>query len=143
MNELKNEQTEVITQPASAEMENGDERTEVSLGKFKDAQSLLSAYNALESEFTKRCQKIKELEGALLKGDKVITPPIECEKEQDKPTENSFNQDKILKDYIRAVLCKKQTALVMDGSGAGVKAPVAHPKNLREASALAKEIFCN
>ncbi len=32
------------------------------LGKFKDVKSLLNAYNALQSEFTRRCQKVKELE---------------------------------------------------------------------------------
>lgn len=32
------------------------------LGKFKDAQSLLSAYNNLQAEFTKKCQKLSELE---------------------------------------------------------------------------------
>ena len=31
-------------------------------GKFKDVKSLLNAYNALQSEFTRRCQKVKELE---------------------------------------------------------------------------------
>lgn len=30
------------------------------IGKFDSAESLLSAYNALEAEFTKRCQKLKE-----------------------------------------------------------------------------------
>ena len=32
------------------------------LGKFKDAKSLLNAYNSLQSEFTKKCQKLSELE---------------------------------------------------------------------------------
>lgn len=32
-----------------------------SLGKFKDAQSLLSAYNSLQAEFTRKCQKLNEL----------------------------------------------------------------------------------
>ena len=32
-----------------------------SLGKFKDADSLLSAYNCLQAEFTKKCQKLSEL----------------------------------------------------------------------------------
>ncbi len=32
------------------------------LGKFKDVKSLLNAYNALQSEFTRRCQRVKELE---------------------------------------------------------------------------------
>ncbi len=33
-----------------------------SLGKFKDAQSLLNAYNNLQAEFTKKCQKLSALE---------------------------------------------------------------------------------
>lgn len=35
------------------------------LGKFDTADELLSAYNALESEFTKRCQLIKQLQAEL------------------------------------------------------------------------------
>lgn len=35
-----------------------------SYGKFKSAEELLAAYNALEREFTKRCQLIKELKAA-------------------------------------------------------------------------------
>lgn len=33
-----------------------------SLGKFKDAQSLLIAYNNLQAEFTRKCQRLKEFE---------------------------------------------------------------------------------
>lgn len=32
------------------------------LGKFKDTEALLSAYNSLQVEFTKKCQKLSELE---------------------------------------------------------------------------------
>ncbi len=35
------------------------------IGKFKSEQELLSAYNALEREFTKRCQLVKELQATL------------------------------------------------------------------------------
>ena len=42
-----------------------DKDTETSYGKFKSAEELLKAYNALESEFTKRSQKLKELEKAI------------------------------------------------------------------------------
>ncbi len=34
-------------------------------GKFESADALLSAYNALETEFTKRCQLIKQLQAEL------------------------------------------------------------------------------
>lgn len=35
------------------------------IGKFNTADDLLAAYNALESEFTKRCQLIKQLQAEL------------------------------------------------------------------------------
>ena len=35
-----------------------------SLGKFKDAESLLVAYNNLQAEFTKKCQRLSELENS-------------------------------------------------------------------------------
>ena len=34
-------------------------------GKFKDAESLLKAYESLESEFTRRSQRLKAIEGEL------------------------------------------------------------------------------
>ena len=51
------EQEQISSIPAD-----GDKNTETSYGKFKSAEELLKAYNALESEFTKRSQKLKELE---------------------------------------------------------------------------------
>lgn len=45
---------------ASSDKAEGD-----SYGKFKTKEGLLEAYNALESEFTRRCQRIKELETQL------------------------------------------------------------------------------
>ena len=44
----------------AVDMELGDEN--LSLGKFKDVKSLFDAYNSLQAEFTRRCQKVKELE---------------------------------------------------------------------------------
>lgn len=35
------------------------------IGKFGSPEELLSAYNALQSEFTKRCQLVKELQARL------------------------------------------------------------------------------
>lgn len=53
------------------ERELGD--NSVSLGKFKDAQSLFDAYNSLQSEFTRRCQRVKELERENERLNKEIT----------------------------------------------------------------------
>ena len=46
--------------------DNIDKKVENSYGKFKSAEELLKAYNALESEFTKRSQKLKEYEKNVL-----------------------------------------------------------------------------
>lgn len=50
LNEFKNEKENAL------DAENG------SLGKFKNTESLLNAYNNLQAEFTRKCQKLKELE---------------------------------------------------------------------------------
>ncbi len=39
-----------------------DKKEEISYGKFNSAEELLKAYSALESEFTKRSQRLRELE---------------------------------------------------------------------------------
>lgn len=44
----------------AVDIELGDEN--LSIGKFKDVKSLFDAYNSLQAEFTRRCQKVKELE---------------------------------------------------------------------------------
>lgn len=145
-----NEQTlseQNITQTAGAEIEQGVKTQEVSLGKFKDANALLSAYNSLQSEFTKRCQKIKELEQIVNKVDKVndetLTPTqVECNENRvgasgitDKDKEN------ILKDYLKEILDSKSKAIVLDSMGSGIKTPCAKPKTIEEAGKLAKEML--
>ena len=54
------------SQTAGAEIEKG-ERANIKnpYGKFKDAESLLKAYESLESEFTRRSQRLKAIEGGL------------------------------------------------------------------------------
>lgn len=39
-----------------------EKENETRLGKFKDVSALLQAYNALQAEFTRRSQKLKQLE---------------------------------------------------------------------------------
>lgn len=52
--EIADEKEQSATQPVEIALSLG--------GKFADAQSLLKAYNQLESEFTKRSQRLRELE---------------------------------------------------------------------------------
>lgn len=52
---MEKEQTDII--PTESDKENKD-----SYGKFRSADELLKAYNSLEGEFTKRSQRLKEME---------------------------------------------------------------------------------
>ena len=84
MEELKNEQTEQHAHTAAAEENKGEESGNVSLGKFKDVNALLSAYNSLQSEFTKRCQRVKELEAELNSAVDKATVPTQTEQAESK-----------------------------------------------------------
>ena len=142
MEKLINEQTETSAQPATAEQNLGASEGEVSLGKFKDVNALLSAYNSLESEFTKRCQKIKELEGALSSIDKVEAPKEELSEVADVKTDiTDKEKEDILKEYLQDVMLKKQKAVLLDGTGVGVKTPITRPKTITQAGELARQIL--
>lgn len=146
MEQLKNEQTEVTKQPAEAEINKGELKTEVSLGKFKDVSALLNAYNSLESEFTKRCQKLKELESAISLAEKERKNlPTEQENEQKAKQKDITEEEKleILKEYLSKTIGKKQTAVVLGGEGVSVKTPINRPKTIKQAGELANEIFNN
>ena len=124
-----------------------DAEKEVStvLGKFKDVDALLSAYNSLEAEFTTRCQKIKQLESALSSVDKQVPTEEVEEKVVTQPQKDITEQEKeqILKEYLTGVMKKKQTAIVMDGEGVGTKTPVTRPKTITEAGNIARELFAS
>ena len=68
------EQAVSTTQTAEAEKITGVADDAVSLGKFKDVKSLLTAYENLESEFTRRSRRLKELEGVVSERKGETTP---------------------------------------------------------------------
>lgn len=89
--QLNEEQTTLATQTAGAEEAlNGGGASKVSTGKFKDVESLKKAYGSLESEFTKRCQKIKELEQEIESYKKAETSP---KKEECAPSDTGPSAD--------------------------------------------------
>ena len=140
MEEKINEQTLNIAQSATAEEEKGVKSEEVSLGKFKDVGALLNAYNSLQAEFTKRCQKIKELEGKL--DDKTIVPSTpQAEKVEKVDIKEEKEKAEVLKEYLLDVLGKKPSAVIMDGAGTSVKTPVNRPTTILEAGNLAKNLL--
>ena len=136
MEEKINEQTLSNAQPATAEEKIGAFNEQVSLGKFKDVGALLNAYNSLQSEFTKRCQKIKELESKI--DDKTYVPSSP----RTETTENvEVNKEKVLKEYLLDIIGKQPSAVIMDGAGASVKTPINRPKTILEAGNLAKNLL--
>lgn len=141
MEELNVEQTaEISAQPAEAEKENGAKNQPVSYGKFKDADALFKAYNALHSEFTKRCQRIKELESATAV-DKEQSPTEHPLTATEAEVKNSADKENVLKEYLKEVLGAKCKAIVLDGNGVEIKNPPARPETIEQAGNLAKEIF--
>lgn len=143
MQELKNEQTEVVDKIATEQTQENqvdESATEVSLGKFKDINTLLSAYNSLQAEFTKRCQRLKELETAIEKKDKEEPPKTQsAESEQENLTDTTLKEE-ILKDYLKEIIGSKKP-VVMDGAGVGVKAPVKKPTTIEQAGDMFKELL--
>lgn len=141
MEKPNSEQTAPVTQPTTVEDVSGESTGEVSLGKFKDVNALLSAYSSLQAEFTKRCQKIKELESALTTVDKE-EPPTETASEPHQPVEISEEEkQEFLKEYLHGVLGRKQKAVLLDGAGVGVKLPVSRPKTIAQAGMLAQQFL--
>ena len=144
MEQIQNEQTLENTQAVETEnKEQGESKQEVSLGKFKDVQALLSAYNSLQAEFTKRCQRIKELEAEGKQTDKVDAPVQNSQVEEPNTNQGISEEDRntILKDYLKGVVMAKEKAILIDGAGTGIKTPVSKPKTIAEAGALAKELL--
>ena len=139
MNEPKTEQTEELTQ-AETTKDTETAGTSVSLGKFKDVNALLNAYNSLQSEFTKRCQRIKELEKRISEIDKEDSPKTESAAPSTAGITEEEKQE-FLKGYLKQVIGARSRAIVLDGEGAGLKTPKAKPKTVTEAGRLAKEIL--
>lgn len=64
-----------------------------SLGKFKDANSLLSAYNNLQAEFTKKCQKLSEVT-------KQIEQSVTNDKKENLPIFANDNWQENVSDFL-------------------------------------------
>ena len=138
------EQMEVKAQAVETEENLGATKTEISLGKFKDVSSLLKAYNNLQAEFTKRCQRIKELEGAnkIDKAESESQPtPNVFEGADETKKEITVDKNEIVKEYLKGVIGAKQTAVILGGEGVSVKTPVQKPTTIEQAGMLAKQIF--
>ena len=116
--------------------------------KFKDVDALLQAYNSLQAEFTRRSQRLKELETAALKNTPAPTAtpavtegedasstvePASAEQSlQAEPTEEM--RKRIIQEYLSDV---KKSAIPLARGGVAVATPADNPKSIAEAGKMA------
>ena len=83
------------------------------LGKFKDSESLLNAYNELQSEFTRKCQKLSETEKKLqessinqVSGDEVnaTTGEFAWDKNISEFLQSHKNAEALVEDITREIM---------------------------------------
>ena len=104
----------------------------------------MKAYSDLEAEFTRRSQRLKELEH----GNKAETEPDGAEaspSRQDELLKRALSDDKVrdavIGEYLKGVAEGKGVPLL--SGGGGVSAPRAVPKSVKEAGKLASEFLKN
>lgn len=135
---------------ATADPAQAEENTAAAeLGKFKDVRALLEAYNSLEAEFTRRSQRLKELENAI----KESAPPARAENGS-APSQGLENtgvslleaarssdevRNAIISDYL-ANASKGRGVPIITG-GLNISAQRRVPSSIKEAGKLAEQFF--
>ena len=134
------ENKQATADTAEAEVKEG---AVTGLGKFKDVKTLMKAYTDLEAEFTRRSQRLKELE----KENKAEPDP---DGEKGAPSQKSDGEriaealadkkvrDAVIGDYLKG-LAENKVPLV--AGGGAVPAPRNTPKSVREAGKLAQQFL--
>lgn len=146
-NQIRNEA--VTADTAEAEKENAAAVT----GKFKDVKALMDAYQALEAEFTRRSQRLKELEA----NKEAETPAVEnaAAENAEAPSQKAEEQKKgitpdmlgdevknaVIEEYLNGVFSKRGVPFVTGGGAVATQRRT--PSTLKEAGALANKLFSN
>ncbi len=125
------------------------------LGKFKDAISLLNAYNNLQSDYTKKCQSLAALQKTLNDNEEKSSPKELVEQEENSLTKedkekrileyilsNQALKDKVVANYIDNLNLSPTPKLIGVDRGSNVLvSPQSKPKTLEEAERIVKELF--
>lgn len=127
----------------TAEAENNNEAA-AGLGKFGSVDALLNAYRALEAEFTRRSQRLKELEEEN-KAHKMSASgaPSPEEYEGEKLVKAALSDEgvkqAVIEEYLKSVAAGKGVPLI--SGGLSPAAPRTAPKSVKEAGALAQRFL--
>lgn len=101
-------------------------------GKFKSAEALLNAYNSLEAEFTRRSQRLRELEGrencAQPRGEGAPAAHADADLEEK------------LERAVDRALAARAPYIMAEGGGYAA-APPRRVATVEEAGRLARELF--
>lgn len=149
MEEENMQSNEVQAAGHTAEAEEKEGR--MPLGKFKSVDALMHAYEELQSEFTRRSQRLKQLEEGnkpspaepthdrQTEGADSAAAPRDGESLYRAVKENDEVRSRIVSEYLQSV----QGVPLMTGGGAGVTAPAVRAKSIAEAGKLALGYFQN
>ncbi len=124
------------------------------LGKFKSVDALMNAYLSLEAEFTRRSQRLRELEEESKAHTPQSTENGNAGEEAPSPiTENTGGRlleaaladsgvrEAVIGEYLKTVASNRSIPLIVGGVSS--PAPKAMPKTVREAGALAESFLKN
>ncbi|MBR7100321.1 MAG: hypothetical protein IKC91_04120 [Clostridia bacterium] len=149
------------TEQGAAAQENTGSTAAADLGKFKSVDALLQAYNSLQAEFTRRSQRLKELEKTQAQNtppsaeEPVPNPEVRASAPTPQPDAISVTAEeelyrranasekvkqKIIDDYLFEV--KKSAVPLMHG-GISVISPTVKANSLAEAGKMALGYFQN
>lgn len=119
----------------------GENKAAAGLGKFKSVDALLNAYQALESEFTRRNQRLKELEKENKAGESMQTPlspeSVDADRIKSAPEYESVRRG-IIEDYLKSVAVN---AVPLVKGGVTPASPRVSPKTVKDAGALAQRFL--
>ncbi len=148
---MKDNRTEELKSTANTAEAEGKEEIVAGLKKFKDVQALIDAYTALEAEFTRRSQKLKELEANKEQGapeqsenDQTANAqaPSQAATEDKAGVQRTLTQEEknaVIAEYLTGVCANRGVPFVTVGGA--VQAARVTPKTLSEAGSLARHYF--
>lgn len=116
------------------------------LGKFSSVKALLDAYNNLEAEFTRRSQRLKELEAskeqeapAVAENASAPSSEANCGAPEGRAPLKQEEKNAVIEEYLENIF-KSRGVPFVTGGGA-VAAARRTPTTLKEAGALAGKLF--
>ncbi len=126
-------------------------------GKFKDADSLFEAYNALQSDYTKKCQAVAEYKKLLADNednspkdstDKAVSGTLSAEEREELLAKYVLNneklRDKLIAKYFDDLILPNSPRLIASDRGSSaVVSPTNKPHSLEEAERVVRGILEN